>query len=614
MATRNDELKTVRQRKYLARDFDGLRAQLLEYARTYYPDKINDFSESSLGGLFLDFAAYTGDVLSFYLDHQFGELNADTAVETVNIERIIKSAGVPILGASPAVAPVTIYVQVPAEIVNNTSIPAKSALPIVQSGSVFGTDSGVEFVLLEDVNFNKKRADGTLLADVKIGQTTPSGVPKTYVLALVGLCVSGTETTESFPIGETFVPFRKITLSNANVSEIMSVTDGYGNIYYQVNALTHDVVYKNVLNTQKDNDLVKDSIKVVPAPYRYTVDVNLQDRSTTLTFGGGNADTFEDDVIPDPSDFAISFPYTKTFSRIPVNPQKLLQTKTLGSATTSTILQITYRYGGGLNHNAQVGAISVVKLLKTVFPNSPSAAVASITRNSIEVSNLIPASGGEDSPTADDLLSLAPSVRNSQERIVSKEDLISRIYTMPSNFGRVFRAAVRSNPNNPLATQLFIVSRDTDSKLILSPDSLKLNLRTYLNPYRMISDAIDILDARVINLTVSFDILTDPMMNRNVVLQNVLTSLQGVFDIKNFHIDQPIITSEIVTGIYAIAGVISVTNVSFQNISSTNNGRKYSDEVYDIQTNTRSGIIFPPEGGIFEIRYPEYDIVGKALT
>src|SRR5262245_1927648 len=101
MALKRDDLKQVRQRKYLARDFDGLRAQLLEYARLYYPDRIKDFAETSVGGLLLDFAAYTGDVLSFYLDHQYGELSSETAVETANIEKVLRNSGVPIIGAAP---------------------------------------------------------------------------------------------------------------------------------------------------------------------------------------------------------------------------------------------------------------------------------------------------------------------------------------------------------------------------------------------------------------------------------------------------------------------------------------------------------------------------------
>lgn len=613
MALKRDDLKEIRQRKYLAKDFDGLRAQLLEYARLYYPDRIKDFSETSVGGLLLDFAAYTGDVLSFYLDHQYAELNFDTAVETPNIERNLRNSGVPIVGTSPALVPVTVYVQVPAEKTQNVIGPSVSALPVIQAGSIFSADNGIDFILLENVDFNKRKSDGTLIAQTRVGQKTTSGTPTTFILAQSGLCISGKETTENISIGSDFVPFKKLTLSNANVSEITSVVDGFGNTYYQVASLSHDVVYRNVLNTAKDNDLVKDAIRVVPAPFRYVANTDLATRRTTLTMGGGSANTLEDDVIPDPSDFAIAFPYSKTFSRIPVNPNQLLQTKTLGVCAVDTTLQVTYRYGGGLNHNVPIDNIRTVKTLKVFFPGNPSAALAANIKGSIEVSNKMRASGGEDAPTADELTALIPGIKNSQERIVTREDLLARVYTLPANFGRVFRAAIRSNPNNPLATQLFIVSRDPNSKLILSPDTLKRNIRTYLNPYRMISDAIDVLDARIINLSLSFDVLIDPALNRNVVLQSVLAKLQTLFNIKNFHIDQPIIISDVVNNIFTIPGVISVNNVLFQNIvGPVVSNRAYSTETFDVESNTRQGIMFPTPGAIFEVRYPEFDILAKA--
>ena len=55
-----------RNRNYLNRDFTDFRGELLRYANTYFKDKIQDFSEASLGGLFLDMAAYVGDNMSFY--------------------------------------------------------------------------------------------------------------------------------------------------------------------------------------------------------------------------------------------------------------------------------------------------------------------------------------------------------------------------------------------------------------------------------------------------------------------------------------------------------------------------------------------------------------------
>lgn len=128
----------------------------------------------------------------------------------------------------------------------------------------------------------------------------------------------------------------------------------------------------------------------------------------------------------------------------------------------------------------------------------------------------------------------------------------------------------------------------------------------------MISDAIDILDARVINVTVSFEALVDPGLNRSVIIQNVLTKLQATFNIKNFHVDQPIVLSDVNNTIYTTPGVIGVNNLQIVNIVGTVNNKKYSSETYDITANTRQGIIFPPSGGIFEVKYPEIDIVGRA--
>lgn len=613
MAIIKDDLLNVRQRKYLAKDFSSLRSQLLEYARLYYPDRLRDFSEASLGGLFLDMAAYVGDTMSFYLDHQYTELNPETAVETSNIQKHLNTSGVPIVGASPALVAVNIYIQVPATNVNNTVIPDPDTLPIVQMNSIYTADNGVEFIQLEDIDFAKTRSDGNLYASCKIATRSAQGVPTSFIMMLSALCISGKETTDSFSIDSTFVPFRQLTLTQPNVSEIISVIDAYGNTYYEVNALSHDVVYQNVNNVSGDNELVQSSIKVIPAPYRYTKRTDLATRKTMLTFGGGTANTLEDDVIPDPSEFAISFPYSKTFSRVSINPQQMLQTKTLGVATVSTTLDITYRYGGGLQHSVAANSVKNVKLLNMFFPGNPKPSTAANVRNSIEVSNPKQASGGEDAPTVDELKALIPMVKNSQDRIVSSQDLLARVYAIPSNFGRVFRAAVRPNVNNPLAAQLFILSRDNQQKLITSPDTLKQNLVKYLSPYRLISDAIDILDAPIVNLTLQFEVVIDPSLNRNVVLQAVLTKLQKMFNVKNYHIDQPIILADVRNAIYAVQGIVSVDRVDFDNVINNVNNRTYSDVMFDVSTNTTKGMIIPPPGGIFEIKYPEVDIVGKVV-
>lgn len=615
--TKNTSVYEVRQRRYLGRDFDSFRALILDYARQYYPNQIQDFSEASVGGLMLDMAAYVGDNLSFYLDHLYGELNYETAVETQSIERAIINAGIPINGAAPAIVRVSAYIEVPADSSDATR-PDSTLLPIIKEGTTFSASNGVKFTLIEDIKFAydpNENGDVVLhpKAQKKIGRSASDGSPLTYILILDGLCVSGNETQEKFSI-ESFVAFRQLTLSQNNVTEVIKVFDSYGNTYYEVGALSHDVVYKNVLNLSNDSSLVKDGLRVLPAPYRYTKSTSLQGRRTTLTFGGGNANSLQDDVVPDPSEFAIALPYTKTISRIPVNPEKLLTTNTLGVAAADTDLTIIYRYGGGLSHNVGPGSITAISTLRIEFPKNPLPGDAARIRNTLEVTNLEKASGGEDALTSEELVALIPTVKNSQERIVTKEDLLARVYTMPSNFGRVFRAAIISNKNNPLATQLYIVSRDNEEKLTISPDTLKLNVKKYLNAYRMISDAIDVLDAKIINLQLKFSVILDPALNKSTIISNILLRLQDKFSIKKMYIDQPIVISDVINSIYTVQGVIGVEKVQFVNISGTYGNRIYSDATHDVLSYTKKQMIFPPQGGIFEIRYPEVDIIAKVVT
>ena len=131
------KLRKERVRNFVAKDFDALRNELLNYARIYFPDKIQDFSEASLGGLFLDLAAMVGDTMSYYLDHQFNELNPLTAIESNNVIRHVREAGVNIVGASPASVSVRFYIEVPSQKGSSGEyVPKLSALPVIMAGTV----------------------------------------------------------------------------------------------------------------------------------------------------------------------------------------------------------------------------------------------------------------------------------------------------------------------------------------------------------------------------------------------------------------------------------------------------------------------------------------------
>lgn len=607
------KLRKERNRTFLAKDFDAFRAELLTYARTYFPDKIQDFSEASLGGLLLDMVSFVGDSLSFYLDHQFTELNPLTATERRNILLHLRNAGVKTVGSSPASTRVKFYIRVPAEQAPDGSYrPKTSCLPIIRAGTTCTAVTGVRFNLTEDLDFSEVNIDGSMVANTSVLNSSSSGDPIDYVMSLDGLCISGEETTDSYGLSNQHIPFRELTLTNVDVSDIMSVTDSEGNEYYQVETLSQDTVYRAIENMGPDGLLVSMNLEIVPAPRRYTTAFDPITRLTTIRFGSGNADTLDDDIVPDPSELSLPLYGKKHFSRFSIDPNSLLQTQTLGISPRGTTVNVRYRYGGGLNHNVAAGSIRNLGTLNIQFENFPTAGESQAVRSSVELRNMEPARGGDIAPSLEDLRTRIPSAKQMQSRIVSRQDLISRIYTMPNTFGRVFRAGISDNPVNPLAAQLYIISRDRNGNLTRSPDALKSNLSKYLNDFRLISDAIDILDARVANFEVRFGIMTAPGANKGGVVQSVISRLRSILRVENFQIDQPIVIDDMINVIINTPGVVSLINLDVLSKNGTEESRTYSDFYFDYESATRNKIITAPRGTMFELKYPDFDIVGTA--
>ena len=600
--------KTLSQ--FYGRDFDAIRADLLRYAKIYFPDKIKDFSDASVGGLFLDMAAHVGDTMSFYIDHQFNELNIGTAIETRNIIKLFKSAGVPLRPASPGGVLASFYIEVPAVLdINDNYVPDPSTLPIIQKGTIIKANSGISFTLLDNLDFSKEIND-VLIAESVIGNIDVSSNPTSFIMKMSGICVSGDTNTKKFQLGD-FEQFKKLTLDKKDITEILSVKDSDGNEYYEVDYLVQDVVFKKVQNNDYDYGTVSENLELLPAPYRFTKEYNTLTGFTTLTFGSGNSSTLDGDYIPDPSDFALPL-YGKTaFSRAAIDPKNMLSTSTLGMAPHNTTLTVTYRSGGGLGHNVPANSIKTISTLFIAYNRLSTASINLSIKNSVDVLNDLAAQGGEDKPTLNEMKYEYKGYMNSQSRIVTKSDLLARVYTMPADFGRVFRAGISKISPNPLATQLFILSRDSAGKITHSSDGLKKNLEIYLNEYRLISDAIDILDAFIINIGLEYEIITDGVSNKNIVIQQINSKLKEYFNIKMWQIDQPINKSEIKKIILSNDAVISlVGDISIFNRTGVGSSGDYSNILFDPTANTKNEFVIGPVGSMFELKFPSDDIIG----
>ena len=623
------KLKQGSNRSFLARDFESLRQDLIEQARLFFPDKIKDFSEPSVAGMMVDLAASVGDTMSFYLDHQFQELDPQNAVELDNIVTHLRNAGVPIKGAAAAVVEVIVSAKVPALLDSDISqyVPDRKALPVILENTVFKSDSGIFFNLTEDVDLAELNPIGELIADDSVSERNDNNQPTQFLVSRRALAMSGRETVQNFTISDSHVPFREVSLRFPDVSEILSVTDAEGNTYYEVESLSQDTVFVPVDNSSVDDfDIVRKTLEIIPAPRRFVTRTSLIDRKTTIRFGSGDSQVLDDDIIPDPSDLSLDLYGKKSFKRFSIDPNALLQTQTLGLSPRGTTISVTFRHGGGLSHNVDANTLKTIEGLNIEFRNSPSPAAALATRQSIAVSNPESAKGAANAPTIEELRNLIQSARNAQSRTVTRDDLLARIYTLPSNFGRVFRVGLSNNIANPLALAMFIICQNREGKLDIAPDTLKENLSKYLNEFRLISDAIDVLDASVVNFGITYEVYVDKKANKAITLQNINSKIADAYQLKYFQIDQPIIIDDIVNLIINTQSVISLVDLKvypiIDNTTSQTNplrfdasiaDRNYSTFSFPFEESTKKGILRGPVGSIFELRYPEADIKGAAI-
>ncbi len=607
------DVQKHKERSYTNKDFKSLRNELRRYALTHFSDSVIDFSDASMGGLILDLASYVGDVMTFYMDHQFNENSIENAVERSNVERLIRESGLDIPGASPSYATVNLEIVVPAVLINGEYVPQSSALPIIKANSIFGTPKGKEFTLMEDVNFSLRDNEAKLLADVRIGNQS-GGNPVNFVLVATGIVSSSKIATETFAIPDALVPFRTITLSRENINEIITVTDTLGDNYYEVDTLSQDTVFRTYDNNSYDSADVPFRMELLHAPKRFIKIRSANTGLTTLRFGSGNEEAFDEDVIPDPSQHAITlYGDRKAITTVAIDPNSFLTTQTLGISPKNTTLTVVYRHGGGLADNVSAGEISAVKTLLTSFNSSLAPSIEAAVRASTDVINPKRALGGEDEPTLEELRNIAILNRNAQNRIVTREDLITRVYSMPSNFGRVFRVAVADNPRNPRGAQLHVISRTSSGNLVTSTDTLKQNLAKYLNKFRLVSDAIDILDAIIVNIGVEYGVTIEKGYRSQTVLASINSTLGSYFRIDNFQINKPIIIGEIENLILNVPGVVSIINLNIVNKKNIESGNVYSSYNFDIKQNLDRGMIFPPVGGIFEVKFTNDDIKGRSL-
>ena len=615
---------TKKDIKYINKDFTELRASLIDYARTYFPTTYNDFSPTSPGMMFMEMAAYVGDVLSFYLDNQFQENFLQYARQTNNLFELAYMFGYKPTVTQVATTDISFYQQLPAKLSGSTYIPDYDyALFLPANTTIGSTLTGVSpFLVADPVDFTVSSSQDPTEVTV---YSTSGGNPTYFLLKKDRKAISSTINTTTFSFGVA-QQFTTVEINESQIVGILDIVDSDGNTWYEVDYLGQEMVYKPLKNTNpNDPNYYYDQGN---APYLLKLEKEQRRfatrfvDSTTLQiqFGAGTTNDVDENITPNPNNVGIGLPFEQTKLNTAYSPSNFLFTRTYGIAPSNTTLTVRYLTGGGVTANVAANTLDTINTSATFLNSNLNATTANTIFASLACTNLIAADGGGDGDTVEEIRQNAMANFASQLRNVTQDDYLVRALSMPAKYGVVAKAYIEPSKRVSMSAgesnsvlDLYVLSYNADKTLRTASTALKQNITTYLSQYRMIGDAVNIRDGFIINIGVNFEIIVLPDYNNNEVLIKCIDALKTYFAIDNWSINQPIVMRELYILLDKITGVQTVKSIQITNLVGENVG--YSPYAYDINAATSANVIYPSlDPSIFEVKYPNQDIQGKVVS
>jgi hypothetical protein len=618
MATKNKNIQ------YINKDFSELRASLVDYARTYFPTTYNDFTPASPGMMFMEMAAYVGDVLSFYLDNQLQETYLQYARQTNNLYELAYMFGYKPNVTQVATTNIDFYQQVPAIISGSTYVPDFSyALFVNQNARVSSPNiNNVSFLIEDPVDFSvSSSGDPTEVSIFSIS----GGNPTYFLLKKTRKSISANISTTNFSFG-TPSQFATVNINSPKIVGILDIFDTDSNQWYEVDYLAQDTIYDSIKNTNINDPYLSQYsgdtpyiLKLKQVQRRFTTKF-LNSGSLQLQFGAGTATDTDETIIPNSDNVGLGLPFEKSKLTAAYAPSNFMFTKTYGIAPSNTTLTVRYLTGGGVIANVPANSLINLNSNTTFLNSNLNTTTANTIFSSLAVTNPTAADGGGDGDTVEEIRQNASANFATQLRNVTQDDYLVRTLSMPAKYGVISKAYIEPTKAQSLSAgqsnsilDLYVLSYDINNRLKIASDALKQNITTYLSQYRMVNDAVNIKDGFIINIGVNFDIIVLPNYNSNQVLFNCIAALKTYFAIDNWQINQPILLRDIYVLLDRIDGVQTVKIVNITNLVGENIG--YSPYAYDTTAATINNVVYPSlDPSIFEVKYPNQDIQGRVVN
>ena len=659
--------------KYLGKDFINFRSNLIEFAKTYFPKSYSDFNETSPGMMFIEMASYVGDVLSYYVDDTFKESLMPYAEDIQSVIALAQFLGYKPKVTSPAITNISVYQLVPSIGSGTSNKPDSKYYLRIKEGMVVESTNTVQFrtTSLLDFSDSNKREITVYQRDSSTGEPTFYLVKK-YVQVISAIQKEETFTFGTYQPFQTIDLIDTNVIQIYDVKD-SNGNKYYEVPYLGQEMVFVDEPNNEINDTDlvQFKDTVPYVLKTIKTPRRFVAKVN-QNSTTTLQFGAGDPSASDEQLIPNLKNVGLGLPNSISRLEESFDPTNFLKTKTYGTSPSNTTITVKYYVGGGIESNVSSGTLKKIASVEydensATFTNQQLPAYNSI-KKSLLVDNEMPAVGGRGGETIEEIRQNALANFGAQNRAVTAQDYQVRALSLPSKYGGIAKAyatadgtldnnspaSILASPNhlqeftdlvmsfvnrpdiqepssavvkqeltkylvgkesnlkeknNPFAINLYLLGYNLNNQLTNLNRAVKENLKTYLNEYRIMTDAINISDGFVINIGIDFEIITYKNYNKSEVLTNVITELKNYFNIDNWTFNQTINLSEVELMIANIEGVSSVPLLKITNKC----GGNYSSNSYNIDAATKSKVVYPSlDPSVFEVKYPDSDIKGRA--
>jgi hypothetical protein len=596
--------------QYGSRTFGEIKTDLISFIRQAYPEVLSDFTDSSVGAMLIDLNAGVGNNLSVNTDRAFQETQLEYAQLRSSILSIAKNMGFNIPGRRPSVTVVDFTVTVP--VLGDR--PDASYYPTLAPGAqVLG--GGKIFETQDTIDWNSPLST---LGDPNrsiIPNLNSNGIIMSYNVTKREVVINGSTSIYKRIINpQDVTPFFSVTLPDPDVIEIDNVillegtnyttnpplSDFYTseNRFYEVEWLAQQRVFvENVSSSvSKENTGIK-AARWIDVTKKFIKEYT-PNGYCKLTFGSGDADADA---------------FKNGFIKVGVSNKYFLDNFLNNTALGEKLkpnytLFVRYRVGGGINSNLGAGTLTQLGGYSLRVAGSRSDYNQNVQR-SLKTNNPIPAIGGNDGLSIEQIRQLIKFNFASQTRDVTLTDYLLQLYKMPGRYGSPFRANAFKWNNKVVISMLGI---GADGKLSNTSNTLlKENITEYLTEFRMINDYVEVKDGKIYNLAFDIDVYVENIAD-NQIANSIITIVRDYFNVNNYEMDENIFLGRLQKQILEANGVINVISIKVYNKV----GGQYSNNVVSQEIlNTTTGeikivnnTIYSTEDGMFEIKYPEKDI------